>query len=255
MADSDLQSPAKKRIVNTVYLLTVLTIVLLIGFVFFFASLAVFWQSESAVAEVEPVADETLLERFGGWVFSDEREPEPEAIAVETAVFPTPTPQPTVPTTTPEPEPFGTLIIPEIEVAQPIIPIFIRDGQWDISEIGGEIGHLESTGRHPHDELAMTFTGHVTLPWPDIEGPFANLIFLEHGEEIIYRWNGTDYIYEVERIFRVDPAAVDLLYQSEGNKLMLVTCSGWDFVGREYDERLVTRAVLVREEPSPQDAG
>lgn len=97
----------------------------------------------------------------------------------------------------------------------------------------------------------MTFTGHVTRPWPEIAGPFADLVFLKHGEEVIYRWQGVDYVYEVERIFRVDPRAVDLLYVPDGDKIVLVTCSGWDFVGREYAERLVTRATLVRTEPAP----
>ena len=52
--------------------------------------------------------------------------------------------------------------------------------------------------------------------------------------------------------FRADPQSVHLLYEADGEKLILVTCSGWDANGREYAERLVTRAVLVRQEPSPQ---
>lgn len=254
MSFRDSPSPAKRTIVNTVYLLTVLTIVFLIALLLFFASLAVFWQPHSEETEPDdPIPEMILLERFNGWTLPRADQPAALPVAATAVAL---APATSFPATTsppaPSPQPFGALIIPEIDVSQPVIPIFVRDGQWDISEIGSQIGHLETTGRHPHDALAMTLTGHVTLPWPDIAGPFADLIFLERGEEIIYRWNGTDFIYEVERIFRVHPAAVELLYEQDGEKLILVTCSGWDFVGRSYEERLLTRAVLVREVPSPQ---
>ena len=145
----------------------------------------------------------------------------------------------------------GQLIIPALNINRSITPVPLRDGQWDIAGLSTEVGHLASTGTFPGDDLAMTFIGHVTVPWPET-GPFADLILLEHGEEVIYRWNGMDYIYQVERIFRAHPSNVDLLYDGDGSKINLVTCSGWDFIDREYDERLVTRAVLVRQEPTPQ---
>lgn len=236
------------------YLLTVLTIVFLIGLIVFLASLSVFWRTDS-VAEptVDSIENSTPFERFGNWTpHHNQNELSPREV-VTTAVPPTATRSPIsiAPTSSSIPTPFGSLIIPKLGVSQPVIPIFVRNGQWDISEIGSDIGHLETTGRYPYDSLAMTFTGHVTLPWPDIAGPFADLVFLEHNEEIIYRWDGTDYVYAVERIFRVAPSAVDFLYEQDGEMLILVTCSGWNFVDRAYDERLVTRAVLVREETSP----
>ncbi|MCP5094002.1 MAG: class F sortase [Chloroflexi bacterium] len=145
----------------------------------------------------------------------------------------------------------GQLIIPTLDINRTITSVPLQNGQWDIAGLSQDIGHLTSTGAYPGDDLAMAFIGHVTVPWPGT-APFAELIFLEHGEEVIYRWNDTDYIYKVERIFRAHPSNVDLLYESDGSTINLVTCSGWDFIDREYDERLVTRAVLVRQEPSPQ---
>lgn len=149
------------------------------------------------------------------------------------------------------PAAFGKLLIPAINVDETVTAVPILDAAWDISELGDQIGHLEATGTYPGDALAMTFTGHVTLPWPQISGPFADLVFLERGEEIVYRWQGNDYVYQVERIFRAHPDAVDLLIVPDGAKLVLVTCSGWDFIDRTYAERLVTHATLVRIEPSP----
>ena len=248
--------------------LSLMTVIVGIAIYFFVASLALVWQSEpepvvAAAVSSDAATNAVVVDRVvdGG----------------ETAVLPTPTmPMETaVPTQAAsviagfapsiEPdreqmlgvEPVETavpsipyLIIPSLGVTQTIDAVPIVDGQWDISGLSTQVGLLDSTGTHPGDAYAMTFIGHVTLPWPGI-GPFADLILLEHGEEVIYRLNGTDYIYQVERIFRADPRAVDLLYVPDGEKIVLVTCSGWDFVGREYDERLVTRAVFVRAEPSP----
>lgn len=145
---------------------------------------------------------------------------------------------------------FGELIIPKIGVHHRVTAVSIIDGSWDISQLEGQVGHLQSTGTHPQDHLAMTFIGHVTVPWPG-QGAFADLILLKRGEEIVYRWGGNDYVYQVTRIFRVQPDDVHILYHDAPNTIQLATCSGWDLLDRSYSERLVTRAALVRVDPTP----
>jgi LPXTG-site transpeptidase (sortase) family protein len=142
------------------------------------------------------------------------------------------------------------LIIPSLNVAQYIGIVPIVNGEWDVSDLGAGVGHLTSTGVAPGDDWAMTFVGHATIPWPQA-GAFADLIRLEHGEEIIYRWNGQDYIYEVARILIVTPDFVEGVYEENGRMLMLVTCSGWNSEVLAYTNRMITRAELVRVEPSP----
>ena len=142
------------------------------------------------------------------------------------------------------------LIIPSINVVQNIGIVPIVNGEWDISVLGAGVGHLTSTGVAPGDDLAMTFVGHATIPWPHA-GAFADLIRVEHGEEIIYRWNGNDYIYEVTRILIVTPDYVEGVYEQNGNMLMLATCSGWSDTELDYTKRMITRAELVRVIPSP----
>ncbi len=144
--------------------------------------------------------------------------------------------------------PYGQLIIPSIGVNHIITNVPVVNGNWDISQLESQVGHLQTTGEHPGDNLAMTFIGHVTVPWPGT-GPFADLILLKHGEQIIYRWNGFDYIYEVSRIFKVQPEDVHVLYHDDPNSLQLATCSGWNLLSRDYGERLVTRATLVEVVP------
>jgi len=236
--------------------LSVMTVLVGIAIYYFVASFLAGWQAQPGAAGAQTMVTSVA------------------AVAQETAVFPTQTPpsltrvsgaaDQVLPAghdedlpedaseveSTPPPVSTAYLIIPSLDVSQEITHVPIVAGEWVIDELGSQIGLLDSTGTHPGDDLAMTFIGHVTRPWPEIAGPFADLILLEHGEEVIYRANGTDYVYQVERIFRADPRAVDLLYVPNGDKIVLVTCSGWDFIDRAYAERLVTRAVLVRTEPS-----
>lgn len=145
----------------------------------------------------------------------------------------------------------GELIIPSLGVSQGIVHVPVIAGQWDVASLGMDIGLLQTTGTQPGDNTGMAFVGHVTIPGGG-GGPFANLILLEHGQEVIYRWRGTDYIYEVERIFLVHPQSVATLYQDDGDTIVLATCSSWDYVNWDYAKRLVTRARLVRQDVSPK---
>ncbi|HID51815.1 MAG TPA: sortase, partial [Anaerolineae bacterium] len=126
--------------------------------------------------------------------------------------------------------------------------------QWDISQVESDIGWLQTTGEYPGDEQGMTFVGHVTRPWPEIAGPLAELAFMKPGDEIIYRKDGTDYVYALEKFLKVDPESVESLYVPDGDVLSLATCSTWNYVNFDYDERLIARARLIRTEPSPDIA-
>lgn len=172
------------------------------------------------------------------------QEPKSQALpagGIETAVPPAPTAAPAT---------FGDLIIPSIGVHHRVTAVPVINGSWDISQLNDQVGHLQTTGTHPQDDLSMTFIGHVTVPWPST-APFADLVLVEHGDEIIYRWNGNDYIYEVSRILRVDPQDVHILYNEDPSTIQIATCSGWDLLDRQYNKRLITRATLIRVEPTP----
>lgn len=126
------------------------------------------------------------------------------------------------------------------------------EGQWDISQVESDIGWLQTTGEYPGDDQGMTFVGHVTRPWPEIAGPLAELAFMKPGDELIYRKDGTDYVYALEKFLKVDPQSVESLYVPDGDVLSLATCSTWNYVSFDYDERLIARFRLTRAEPSPE---
>ncbi len=146
------------------------------------------------------------------------------------------------------------LIIPSLGVSRIIRTVPVIEGQWDISQVASDIGWLQTTGEYPGDEQGMTFVGHVTRPWPEIAGPLAKLAFMKPGDEIIYRQDGTDYVYALEKFLKVDPQAVESLYVPDGDVLSLATCATWNYVNFGYDERLIARARLIRTEPSPATA-
>ncbi len=160
----------------------------------------------------------------------------------------------TPPAPTPTPPPPAQLIIPSLGVSKTLAYIPVENGQWNLENLESGIGHLQTTGEHPGDDVGMTFVGHVTRPWPEIAGPFADLIFMKPGDEIIYRWDGFDYVYGLEGFARVKPEAVEYLYIEDGDVITLATCDTWDYVEWEYADRLLARARLLRKVPTPQEA-
>lgn len=139
----------------------------------------------------------------------------------------------------------GQLIIPALEIDAKAAQVDVREGLWDLEPLGDQIGWLHTTGARPGGELAMVFIGHVTLPPPGGPGPFLELHTLKPADEIFYRAGGKTYTYLVQGQRAVRPEAVENLYVKDGQKLLLVTCTGWNAASRRYDLRLLVEAVLV----------
>ena len=126
----------------------------------------------------------------------------------------------------------------------------ILNGSWDLGSLGTQVGWLTTTGDRPGGEAAMAFVGHVTVS-AAIRGPFADLWKTHLADEIIYRVGGADYIYAVQSKYNAQPDEVKRLYVADGRRLILVTCTDWNYLTRSYSERLIVQAEWVRQEPSP----
>ncbi|HUN24474.1 MAG TPA: class F sortase [Anaerolineales bacterium] len=142
------------------------------------------------------------------------------------------------------------LIIPELGIEQTVVTIPINDGVWDLEGLDMNIGWLPTTGNQPKGQWAMALAAHVTLTSTQ-NGPFYKLSELTPGSEIIYRWNGTDYIYTLGTTEIVPPDNVEKLYVQDGKTLILVTCTNWDHNAQTYAERVLVFATLQKEQPSP----
>ena len=145
----------------------------------------------------------------------------------------------------------GELMIPALHIDEPLTPVRVEQGTWNVSDLGNRVGWLETTGAYPGDKQSMVVIGHVTLPYPPGGiGPFYFLEKLKQGDEIVYRTPNRVYLYQVEGPHYVSPDAIANLYRPDGNKLILVTCTGWDAITGQYVQRLLVEANLVRTEES-----
>lgn len=133
------------------------------------------------------------------------------------------------------------LLIPAHGVDVAVAPVPIKDGEWDLSQLGMQAGRLTTLGERPGAALAVVLIGHVSQS-NGLEGPFSSLWKLKAGTAIIYRLAGVDYTYAVEDKLNVAPAEIKSLYVPDGNWLVLVTCTDWDAQTRRYLQRLMVRA-------------
>ncbi len=138
----------------------------------------------------------------------------------------------------------GNLSIPEIELDQEIEPVPFANNSWDVDDLGNGVGLLEQTGTRPGDPRSMVFAGHVSTEWSFL-GPFAHLSRLKEGSEIIYTLGDEIHIYEVTKMQRILPSQGGLLFQDDPEKILLLTCIGYEADSESYAERLLIEAKRV----------
>jgi sortase (surface protein transpeptidase) len=157
-------------------------------------------------------------------------------------------PHETEPTATPTTPP--RMLIPSLGLDEAVLTIPIIDGNWDLSQLDTQIGWLSTTGSHPGDALAMDFIGHYTVN-AALKGALADLWKTQLEDEITYRSGGVDYVYAIKSKVTVAPNAVSQLYVNDGQQLLLVTCTDWNYLLFKYDDRLIVTANFVRQQPAP----
>ncbi len=140
---------------------------------------------------------------------------------------------------------FGKLSIPEHEEGFQTKRIPLIGNNWSLLDLDDDVGILEGTGQFPGDEYSMVFAAHVTTVWP-IRGPFGKLHRTSLGDEIRYDDGENIYVYKISRYIYAHPSRADLLFQQDGNQIILVTCNGYNFVSDNFDKRLITYATLDR---------
>jgi sortase A len=113
------------------------------------------------------------------------------------------------------------LIIPVIVVNMEIISsdneeLALSQGAWHLIESG--------TPDDYEGYKNMVIGGHRYL---NTSGPntFFNLDKLEQGDQILLYWSGWEYVYQVDKIYIVQPENVSILEDSQTQKLTLFTCN------------------------------
>lgn len=169
------------------------------------------------------------------------------AAEIEIAVLPTSTtalPEPTasvVPSA--EPPVRATMSLPNAGVVAPIIDVFIRDGSWDVANLGAAVGHLQGTaplGTRSNIGLA----GHSELR-DGTRGIFAYIQELNYGDPILIEMNDTRLEYRVSGLRSVQPNDLSVLRPTDHERLTLITCDDYDFLLNIYKTRVVVFAERV----------
>ncbi len=147
----------------------------------------------------------------------------------------------------------GRLSIPKLGLNTQIVPLPNYGEGWNLGLINQEVALLGNTGRFPLDEKAMVFSGHVIDSWEF--GPFFHLNRLMPQDQLSYVYKNQEFIYEVSRLMFVTPDRADLLYQDDGERIILMTCSDYSFASGIFEKRLLVIADLVDVQPVSPNLG
>ncbi len=176
------------------------------------------------------------------------------------AVINTPTPQPTtevvVADSSPEPtniqsSPIVTstpiqapqtvsIIIPSLAINAPIIDVYLVDGIWDVSVLGGNVGHLQGTAR-VGQEGNVVLSGHVELR-DGAMGVFGLLNQASIGDRVILREGDRQRQYVITDVYITTPNDLTPVYPTTSSRLTLITCGSYDFFRNQYLERTIVVA-------------
>lgn len=155
---------------------------------------------------------------------------------------PSPTTAPATPTPPPTPRP-PRLVIPEIKLDAEIVDVPIVDNAWNVDDLGQQVGWLAGTGKAPGDDYAPVLAAHVADGF-GIAGPFGYLWSLSLGGTIELDFGDQRYTYEVIDRRKAQPQDVAKVLIPDGNRLVLLTCEGWDLTRLDWNERLLVIAEL-----------
>lgn len=118
--------------------------------------------------------------------------------------------------------------IPKIKVFSEIIPYvdpFNEEEYLEKLKLG--VAHAKNSALPGEGGTVYLFAHSSDVPWriTHYNTAFFKLDFVERGDRIIIRQNGVEYIYEVESKKTVWPNEVSYLNESQGNVLILQTCT------------------------------
>lgn len=142
-----------------------------------------------------------------------------------------------VPLATPESVDAMRLIIPKAAVNATIVETHIREGTWDVSYLGSNIGHLEGTA-WPDEGGNTVLAGHLEMRDGGM-GVFAFLKELVPGDVIIVQHRAQSYRYTVSEIRLTTPDDLTPVQATDHERLTLITCDNYSFLQNAYLERLI----------------
>lgn len=149
----------------------------------------------------------------------------------------TPTPPPDLPTHD------ASIFIPSAGIRAPIITAIIRDGTWDVTHLGTNVGYLQGTSwmTQPGN---VVLSGHVEMA-DGRQGVFATLEDVAAGDQITLSDRGQTVQYRIRETRYVSPDDLSVVYPTGSDTLTLITCSDYNFIRNIYERRFVVIADRV----------
>jgi len=165
-------------------------------------------------------------------------------VNVQPTPFATPTRTTRFTTSTRQEIPEDTSIfIPTAGVWSNVIQAYLDNGNWDISNLRSNAGHLEGTAWV--DQPGNTvISGHVELA-NGRSGVFGSLEDIVVGDVITVISEGVEYNYVVIETYHTVPTDLTPLRPTLDSRLTLITCNSYDIVTNAYRERLIVVAERV----------
>lgn len=151
-----------------------------------------------------------------------------------------PTDMPLIATTPTSAPVITTLVIPALAVNAPIIDVYLVEGVWDVSLLGGNVGHLQGTAR-VGEVGNVVLSGHVELR-DGHKGVFGLLNQAEVGDRIIVFHGDEQLQYVITEVYTTTPDDLTPVYPTIEPRLTLITCGSYDFLSNQYLERTIVVA-------------
>ncbi|MGB7341953.1 MAG: sortase [Phototrophicaceae bacterium] len=135
------------------------------------------------------------------------------------------------------------IFIPTANIWSDVIQAYLAGGNWDITNLRSNAGHLEGTAwvNQPGNTV---ISGHVELS-SGLPGIFSRLTDLQIGDTIQIFSEGIEYTYTVTESYYTIPTDLEPLMPTINDRLTLITCNSYDIVTNAYQERLIIVAERV----------
>ena len=137
-----------------------------------------------------------------------------------------------------------TLSIPQINVDASVTTVPFRDGSWDVTWLGNEVGYLEGSA-YPTWNGNTVLTAHNTTAYNE-PGLFVDLNQLRYGDTLVIHAYGQTYTYEVREKLVIGQGNLAAAFKEQRlDWVTLMTCTNFNAEKGEYVNRLLIRAVLI----------
>jgi len=141
------------------------------------------------------------------------------------------------------PSPSSTIFIPSLAIYSPVITSIIRNGTWDVDNLGTNVGYLQGTA-WLGQQGNIVLSGHVEMS-DGRQGIFSSLRDIALGDEIVLSEGDAQFRYAVREMRSVQPDDLSVVQPTTTEVLTLITCTSYNFLRNTYDERFVVIAERI----------